>query len=61
MAWHDFIMNPQEFKEKMEHLKNANDPEVTHEKADALMCEVLSALGYAEGVQIFKELTKWYA
>ena len=54
-------MSEKEFKEKMEQLKNNRDYEVAHEKADDLMCEVLISLGYAEGVQAFREITKWYA
>ena len=31
-----------------------------HINADKLMYKVLESLGYSEGVQIFKEMTKWY-
>lgn len=29
--------------------------------ADKLMCDVLTQLGYGEGVEIFKNAPKWYA
>jgi len=36
------------------------DPESAHVKADQLMCQTLTALGYEEGALIFAEsLTKW--
>ena len=55
------VMTPQEFKTFMEQLKNRDDPEMAHFEADILMCELLSALGYSEGVQVFEKMTKWYA
>jgi hypothetical protein len=54
-------MTPQEFAEKMKAIDEAGDIEVSHVKADELLCEVLRELGYAEGVKIFSEMDKWYA
>ena len=32
-----------------------------HEAVDDLMCETLISLGYSAGVEIFKNIKKWYA
>ena len=54
-------MTPDEFAEKMAYLYESNDTEMKHRIADDLMCEVLTRLGYEEGVQIFYNMTKWYS
>lgn len=57
-------MNPQEFYEKMKRLRGDNDDydeELTHDAMDNLMCEVLTELGYEDGVKVFQETDKWYA
>lgn len=41
--------------------KYYDDPEEMHYYADMLMCELLTELGYNEGVEIFKEMPKWYS
>lgn len=33
----------------------------SHVKADEIMCELLTRLGYWEGVAIFQDMDKWYA
>lgn len=38
-----------------------HDPELTHIKADALLCDLLRALGYNQTVFDFENLEKWYA
>jgi len=53
-------MSPEEFKNKMAEFDNY-DEEVSHMKADDLMCEVLESLGYKEGIEIFNNMAKWYA
>lgn len=59
------IITPDEFTERMNYLKEhpglKNDKEAQHIVMDALMCEVLEQLGYAEGVEIFENTPKWYA
>ena len=52
-----------EFKEKMIEIAKRNDldEEATHAEADYLMCDILTDLGYGEGVNIFYEMTRWYA
>ena len=49
------------FANKMRRLDEMCDVEVAHYKADQLMCELLTELGYGEGVEIFKDMSKWYA
>lgn len=63
----DFIMrfkdktSPKVFKESMERIASSDDTEGNHVNADELMCELLTALGYGEGVEIFKNMDKWYS
>lgn len=54
-------LTPEEFKARMQEIAKGGDTEGAHQEADALMCELLSALGYAEGVGIFENMDKWYA
>lgn len=57
------IMNRKEFAREMKELeaKYGGDKEVLHGAGDDLMCEMLKALGYGEGVEIFEKWDKWYA
>jgi hypothetical protein len=77
-GWHRLIkkgqvsMTPDEFKEKMAALYEANaretgwmpdvpgKAEIAHKAADELLCECLRQLGYGEGVDIYKSKPKWY-
>ena len=61
-------MTPEEFAEEMRYLQQSleaktefSDEESVHIQMDDLMCEVLSHLGYQEGVEIFYNTHKWYA
>ena len=54
------VMTPEDFAERMRDERNS-DPESGHIHADKLMCNLLSALGYGEGVEVFDSLDKWYA
>ena len=54
-------MTSKEFAEKMEEIFKNGDGELSHIEADELMAEVLSSLGYEEGVKIFFSHEKWYA
>lgn len=45
-------MDPHEFYER---------EEVCHCEMDDLMCQVLTELGYGDGVKVFDETPKWYA
>lgn len=56
------VMTPKEFAKEMRKCKReAYDEEVWHIYADVLMCELLTALGYEEGVKVFEEMPKWYS
>lgn len=58
------ILTPEEFTLKV---KAALDGDGTrpiiraHEEIDHLMCDLLEALGYGEGVELFVEEDKFYA
>jgi hypothetical protein len=58
-------MTPEEFAAAMQkiatHQERGYDEEPRHADADGLMMQVLSELGYGEGVEIFSEMPKWYA
>ena len=56
-----WVGTPKEFAEKMRQLAENGDPEADHIKSDELMCQLLTSLGYGEGVKIFKEMYKWYS
>lgn len=40
---------------------NSSDIETDYEKADTLLCDLLTHLGYEEHVEAWKEVKKWYA
>ena len=54
-------MTPEEFKEKMLALSEDDDVEKRHYDADRLMCDLLTELGYGEGIKIFDEMPMWWA
>lgn len=41
--------------------KYGDDEEIVHSMMDGIMCETLEKLGFAKGVEIFNEASKWYA
>ena len=53
--------SPEVFKESMERIASSNDTEYNHVNADELMCELLTSLGYGEGVEIFKNMYKCHS
>ena len=61
------MTTPKEFAEKMKSIAEteteykALDVEVRHVDMDNAMCELLTELGYGEGVKIFKNCYKWYS
>ena len=57
------VMTPAEFKDAMWRIRIDPDgtPEDKHIEADELMCELLTDLGYGEGVRFFREMEKWYS
>lgn len=55
------IMTPKEFTEKMKALAEKYDEEEFHVAADHLMGDLLTSLGYGEGVDVFEKTPKWYS
>lgn len=58
------LITPAEFALQMKELANMaehEDEEIAHGKADQLMTDTLTALGYKEGCDIFDDMPKWYA
>lgn len=63
------LITPEEFYGRMRSIEYAMehsedpfyDKECAHMDADSLMAEVLTQLGYGEGVEVFKHMPKWYA
>lgn len=56
------MISPKEFAEKMKQIaEKRDDEEVCHVEMDDYICEVLKALGYEEGVEIFEDTPKWYS
>jgi len=53
-------MTPEEFAEYMQELIKDKDIEMRHVEADITMCEILSKLGYGDGVDIFYKMRKDY-
>ena len=49
------------FLQKMLELQKDEDYEVTHIKADGLLCEMLIELGYKDIVDAYNGINKWYA
>lgn len=54
-------MTPGQFARRMAEIAKIQDIEARHQEADELLCEALAQLGYAEGVDVFKHMEKWYA
>lgn len=54
-------MTPEEFKERMRLIKKIEDEEERHIEADELMCKLLEAIGYHDGIKIFRDMDKMYA
>lgn len=62
-------MTPKEFADEMRRITDEEqhkgdlywDTEQVHIEMDNVMCEVLEGLGYGEGIEIFRNESKWYA
>lgn len=56
-------MTPYEFCDAMWRIRIDPDgtPEDEHIKADDLMCELLTKLGYGDGVKEFEKMERWYS
>lgn len=56
-------MTPEEFAVRMKEIADEfyNDEEMGHVYMDGCMCNLLTELGYGEGIDIFVSADKWYA
>ena len=61
-------ISPEEFEAKIwriieESKKEGNlcDIEARHIVLDDLLCETLASLGYEKGIELFNNVSKWYA
>ena len=45
----------------MKEIEGNGDTKEAHMEADKLMCSLLETLGYGQGVEIFRNMGKWYA
>ena len=54
-------MRPVDFAKRMRSISKQEDIAERHIRADSLMFLVLEDLGYRKGVEIFREMGKWYA
>lgn len=55
------LLTPEEFAKEMQIIASCGYEEEFHSEADDLICRLLIALGYREGVEIFKKTPKRYA
>lgn len=55
------VMSKEDFLTEMTRIALMDGIEERHSLADALLCSVLRQLGYSKGIDIFDEMTKWYA
>lgn len=55
------IMTPKEFAEKMKALSEKYDEEEFHIAADRLIGDLLTSMGYGEGIEVFEKTPKWYS
>ena len=55
------ILTKEEFVVMMQNAFMKNDIVRGHILADNLMCSLLEAIGYEEGVAIFRNSDRWYA
>jgi len=46
---------------ELKKLRNSYDTEVAHHKADEILCELLSALGCGDIVDVYEDIEKWYS
>jgi len=47
--------------QELRELKTGGDTELGHSRADELLCEMLTTLGYEQIVAAWHEVDKWYA
>ena len=54
-------MTKEEAIELLRFPANLEDPEAAHILADRILCDLLIALGYADVVDEWHKIEKWYA
>ena len=54
-------LTPEDFTKAMDEAMNCGDFEHGHWQGDNLMMDQLERLGYEAAVEIFRNVTKWYA
>ena len=54
-------IKPEEFLKEMTEISKDPDHEYRHIEADKLMTQILEALGYNAGVEVFRNMSKCYA
>jgi hypothetical protein len=57
----NIILNVEEIKAKLKELQQDDDVEVSHYKADQIICKLLDDLGYNDVVKEYNKISKWYA
>lgn len=57
------VITPEEFELRMIELRDNQGTcaEARHSIGDDMMCEILKELGYANGVDVFINMERWYA
>lgn len=59
---HNYVVSPEEFLEVIEKfIADRPYPEEFHSRTDELMEELLTSLGYGEGIKAIQSQTRWYA
>lgn len=54
-------MTKEQAIEELKEWQKYNDEEVGHARADDVLCDLLSSLGYDDVVDEWKKIDKWYA
>ncbi len=56
------VPSPKAFADRMRAIPGVGvvDVEQEHKDADFLLCTMLTALGYGEGVKVYDEMQKWH-
>jgi hypothetical protein len=55
------LVTPEQFAQRMRQFAEMDDSEAAHSSADGLLCDVLEALGYDEGIKVYRDMKKWYS
>ncbi|WP_181181954.1 MULTISPECIES: hypothetical protein [unclassified Mesorhizobium] len=54
-------MDREEATKRLRELQGSGDTEGAHSQADQVLCDLLTELGFAEVVEEWQEVPKWYA